>query len=68
MNIMDVSKLRRVLISLVVLNILRCDVSVKDDTINIVKSASIVMKGKKMRNLYMLIRELVAGVAMMVDL
>ena len=43
------------------LDTLRCDVSTKNDTMNIVRGASVVMKGKKVRNLYMLIKKPVVG-------
>ena len=66
-NVRQVPKLRRGLISLRVLDTLECDVSAKNNTMNIARGASVVMKGKKVRNLYMLIREPVIGGAMKVE-
>ena len=60
-NVRHVPKLRKGLISLGMLDTLECDVSAKNDTMNIVRGASGVMKDKKVRNLYMLIGEPVVG-------
>ena len=64
MNVRHVPKLRRELISLEMLDTLGCDVSTKNDLMNIAIVTSVVMKGKKARNLYMLIEEPVVGGAM----
>ena len=49
------------------LDTLRYDISTKNDTINIARGASVIMKDKKVRNLYMLIGEPVVGRAMKVE-
>ena len=49
------------------LDTLECDISTKNNTMNIARGASVVMKDKKMRNLYMLIREPVVGGATKVE-
>ena len=46
----------------------RCDIFVKNGTMNIARGVSVVMKGKKVRNLYMLIEEPIVGGAMKVVL
>ena len=56
--------MRKRLISLETLDTLMCDFFANNDTMNIAKGASVVMKGKKMRNLYILIGESIAGGAM----
>ena len=56
-NVRHVSKLRRCLISLRMCNTLRCDVFAKNDTIRVVRGTSTIMKGEKVKNLFMLIGE-----------
>ena len=56
-NVKHVSKLRRCLISLGVLDTLGCAVFVKNDTISVVRDASTIIKSQKVKNLFMLTGE-----------
>ena len=60
-NVRHVPKLKRGLISLRMVDNLECNVSTKNDTVNIARGAWVIMKDKKVRNLYMLIGEPVIG-------
>ena len=66
-NVRHVPRLRRGLISLGVLDTLGCDVFVKNGTMSAVRGASTLMKGEKVKNLFMLIGEPVVGGAMKVE-
>ena len=55
------------LISLGVLDTLGCDVSVKNDTMKVVRGASTLMKSEKVKNLFMLIVEPIVGGVMKVE-
>ena len=49
------------------LDTLEFDVSAKNGTMNIARGASVIMKSKKVRNLYMLIKKPVVGGAIKVE-
>ena len=66
-NVRHVPKLRRGLISSGMLDTLEFDVSAKNGTMNIARGASVIMKGKKVRNLYMLIEKPIVGGAIKVE-
>ena len=66
-NVRHVPKLRRGLISSGMLDTLEFDVSAKNGTMNIARGASVVMKGKKVRNLCTLIGNPVVGGAIKVE-
>ena len=63
-NVRHVSRLRRCLISLGVLDTLGYNVSMKNDTRSAMRGALTLMKVEKVKNLFMFIGELVAGGAM----